>query len=119
MSAAPDGDDPAGAPPAPPCGALHDKVIATLKQIYDPEIPVNIHDLGLIYGVTVQDDHSVDVLMTLTAPGCPVAQTFPGNIEETVRRVDGVSDCRVELTWEPAWTRERMSEDARLLLGID
>lgn len=98
---------------------LHAKVIATLKQIYDPEIPVNIHDLGLIYSVTVQDDDSVDVLMTLTAPGCPVAQTFPGNIEETVRRVDGVNGCRVELTWEPAWTRERMSDDARLLLGID
>ena len=106
-------------PGTSPRSELHARVIATLKQIYDPEIPVNIHDLGLIYEVTVKDDDSVDVLMTLTAPGCPVAQTFPGNIGETVRRVDGVSDCRVELTWEPAWTRERMSDDARLLLGID
>ncbi len=100
-------------------GALQARVIATLRQIYDPEIPVNIFDLGLIYAVTVHADASVDIQMTLTAPGCPVAQTFPGNVEETVRRVDGVRDCRVELTWEPAWTRERMSEDARLLLGLD
>lgn len=97
---------------------LHERVIKTLKGIYDPEIPVNIYDLGLIYEVRVDDADQVHVLMTLTAPGCPVAQTFPGNIEATVKNTEGVADCTVELTWEPAWTKERMSDDARALLNF-
>ena len=98
--------------------ALHARVITTLKQIYDPEIPVNIYDLGLIYEVTVAPDAAVHVLMTLTAPGCSVAQTFPGNIEATVSGTEGVSACTVELTWEPAWTKACMSDDARALLNF-
>lgn len=97
---------------------LHARVINTLKNIYDPEIPVNIYDLGLIYEVDVKADASVHIVMTLTAPGCPVAQTFPGNIEATVGNTEGVQGCTVELTWEPAWTKERMSDDARALLNF-
>lgn len=97
---------------------LRERVIGTLKGIYDPEIPVNIYDLGLIYEVSVQADDSVHILMTLTAPGCPVAQTFPGNIEATVANTEGVTACSVELTWDPAWTKERMSDDARALLNF-
>mgnify|MGYP005726488337 CR=1 FL=1 len=97
---------------------LRERVISTLKGIYDPEIPVNIYDLGLIYEVTVHADDSVHILMTLTAPGCPVAQTFPGNIEATVANTEGVAGCTVELTWEPAWTKECMSDDARALLNF-
>ncbi|MDE2423288.1 MAG: SUF system Fe-S cluster assembly protein [Betaproteobacteria bacterium] len=98
---------------------LEDLVIAALKTVYDPEIPVNIYDLGLIYGLEI--DHStghVDVAMTLTAPGCPVAQTFPGEVERRIMEVPGVNTAKVELVWEPPWTRERMSESAMLTLGM-
>ncbi|HVT63230.1 MAG TPA: SUF system Fe-S cluster assembly protein [Legionellaceae bacterium] len=98
--------------------ALHDLVIAQLKTIFDPEIPVNIYDLGLIYDVKIADDHHVYIQMTLTSPGCPVAQTFPGTVERSVNEVEGVTDCTVELVWEPPWTQERMSEVARLELGM-
>lgn len=97
---------------------IKDEVIVALKGVFDPEIPVNIYDLGLIYGVEVNDEGHVDVQMTLTTPGCPVAQTFPGTVEQAVNQVDGVSDCTVELVWEPPWTQERMTEAARLELGI-
>jgi len=97
---------------------LTDDVIAMLHTIYDPEIPVNIYELGLIYAVDVNPEGKVFIQMTLTTPGCPVAQTFPGMIENTVKTVTGVSDCTVELVWEPPWTMERMSEAARLELGF-
>lgn len=97
---------------------LSEKVVDALKTIFDPEIPVNIYDLGLIYKVTVNDDSSVDIVMTLTAPGCPVAQTFPGTIENAIKAVDGIKDVAVELTWEPPWSQDRMSEEARLELGF-
>ena len=97
---------------------LKESVITALKGVYDPEIPVNIYDLGLIYDVILNEDGHVDVKMTLTTPGCPVAQTFPGTVEQAVNQVEGVSDCTVELVWEPPWTQERMSEGARLELGI-
>ena len=97
---------------------LEDLVIAELKTIFDPEIPVNIYDLGLIYAVNVNEDHHVHIQMTLTSPGCPVAQTFPGTVETSVNEVPGVKDCTVELVWEPPWTQERMSEVARLELGM-
>lgn len=93
-------------------------IILALKGVFDPEIPVNIYDLGLIYGVEINDEAHVDVKMTLTTPGCPVAQTFPGTVEHAVNQVEGVSDCTVELVWEPPWTQERMTEAARLELGI-
>jgi FeS assembly SUF system protein len=98
--------------------ALRSRIIETLRGIYDPEIPVNIYDLGLIYGLDISDDGEVKVSMTLTAPGCPVAQTFPGMVEATVMAVDGVKDAKVELTWDPPWTRERMSEVAQVQLGL-
>lgn len=97
---------------------LEESVITALKGVYDPEIPVNIYDLGLIYNVAINEEGHVDVQMTLTTPGCPVAQTFPGTVEQAVNQVPGVSDCTVELVWDPPWTQERMSEVARLELGM-
>ncbi|KTD20692.1 SUF system Fe-S cluster assembly protein [Legionella londiniensis] len=98
---------------------LHDAVIAALKTVFDPEIPVNIYDLGLIYNITIEDEtKDVHIQMTLTSPGCPVAQTFPGTVEQTVNKVEGVNDCTVELVWDPPWTQERMTEAAKLELGI-
>jgi FeS assembly SUF system protein len=97
---------------------LKDNAIAALKTVYDPEIPVNIYDLGLIYDVSIDEEQHVHVKMTLTTPGCPVAQTFPGTVEQAVNKVEGVSDCTVELVWDPPWTQERMTEAARLELGI-
>ena len=93
-------------------------IIEAFKTVYDPEIPVNIYDLGLIYGFEVDDNYFVDVSMTLTAPGCPVAETFPGIVENAVKSVVGVSDARVELTFEPPWTMDNMSEEAKLELGM-
>lgn len=97
---------------------LHEAVIAALKTVFDPEIPTNIYDLGLIYDIRIDEDHHVHIQMTLTSPGCPVAQTFPGTVETAVNTVEGVKDCTVELVWEPPWTQERMSEVAKLELGI-
>lgn len=97
---------------------LKDAVINALKTVYDPEIPTNIYDLGLIYDILIDDTKRVDIKMTLTSPGCPVAQTFPGTVEQAVLQVDGVSECVVELVWEPPWTQDRMSEIAKLELGI-
>jgi len=98
--------------------SLKEQVIASLKTIFDPEIPVNIYDLGLIYDVSVDDNQQVHIQMTLTSPGCPVAQTFPGTVEQTINQIPDVMDCTVELVWEPTWTQERMSEVARLELGM-
>lgn len=98
--------------------ALKESVVAGLKTVFDPEIPVNIYDLGLIYDIAINDEQHVHIQMTLTSPGCPVAQTFPGTVEQAVNLVEGVSDCTVELVWEPTWTQERMSEGARLELGM-
>lgn len=98
--------------------SLKEQVIAALKTVFDPEIPVNIYDLGLIYDIIINEEQHVHIHMTLTSPGCPVAQTFPGTVEQAVNQVEGVSDCTVELVWEPTWTQERMSEVARLELGI-
>lgn len=98
--------------------ALRERVIEALRKVYDPEIPLNIYDLGLIYDLDIDGQGQVAIRMTLTAPGCPVAQTFPGQVARAVEAVDGVARCRVELTWEPPWTPERASEAARLQLGI-
>lgn len=93
-------------------------IIEALKTVYDPEIPVNIYDLGLIYGFEVDKNYFVDVTMTLTAPGCPVAETFPGIVENAVKSVVGVSDAQVELVFDPPWTMDNMSEEAKLELGM-
>jgi len=95
-----------------------EQVVDALKTVFDPEIPVNIYDLGLIYNIAIDENQHVHIQMTLTSPGCPVAQTFPGTVEQAVNQVEGVSECTVELVWEPPWTQERMSEVARLELGI-
>ena len=92
-------------------------VIEALREIYDPEIPVNIYDLGLIYKVEIDNGHA-DVDMTLTTPGCPVAQTFPGMVESSIRAVPGVKEAKVRLVWDPPWTQENLSEEARLQLGL-
>jgi FeS assembly SUF system protein len=97
---------------------LKENIIRALKTIYDPEIPVNIYDLGLIYDLEVDEEGKVEVEMTLTAPGCPVAQTFPGIVESQLYCVPGVTEARVELVWDPPWDRERMSEAAKLQLGM-
>lgn len=96
---------------------LHALVVAALKTVYDPEIPVNIYDLGLIYRVEIKDGFAA-VDMTLTTPGCPVAQTFPGIVERAVKQVPGISGAAVELVWDPPWTQAQISEAARLELGL-
>lgn len=97
---------------------LNDLVIAALKTVFDPEIPLNIYDLGLIYEIIINETHDVHIKMTLTSPGCPVAQTFPGTVEQEIRQVIGVNDVTVELVWDPPWTPDVMDEDARLQLGM-
>ncbi|MFQ5994434.1 MAG: SUF system Fe-S cluster assembly protein [Acidiferrobacterales bacterium] len=97
---------------------LEQRVVEALRGVYDPEIPVNIYDLGLIYNLDIDPSGVVNIDMTLTAPGCPVAQTFPGTVECAVRCVPGVTDARVELVWDPPWTQDRMTEAARLQLGL-
>lgn len=99
-------------------GALYDDVIAALKDIYDPEIPVNIYDLGLIYGVDVTTDADVAVTMTLTTPNCPVAETMPAEIELRIGAIPGVRDAEVVVTWDPPWDSAKMSDEARLELGM-
>ncbi len=107
------------APPPPPPNALERDIVAILRTVYDPELPVNIYDLGLIYELTADPASGhVHIRMTLTAPGCPVAQTFPGTVADAVRLVHGVQDVEVELVWEPRWSKNMMSEAARLDLGM-
>lgn len=98
--------------------ASEDDIIAAMKTVYDPEIPVNIHDLGLIYDLTIKPDGDVAVDMTLTAPACPVAGTMPGKVADAVAAVPGVGEVEVRLVWDPPWTRDRMSEEARFALDM-
>jgi FeS assembly SUF system protein len=102
----------------PEGGDLQEAVIAALKEIYDPEIPVNIYDLGLIYNVEVDGDGSAVVTMTLTTPHCPVAESMPQEVEMRVEAVPGIRDAEVNLVWEPAWSPENMSDEARLEMGM-
>ncbi len=97
---------------------LGDKIVRVLKTIYDPEIPVDIYELGLIYDVMVNTDRDVKILMTLTTPNCPVAESLPLEVEERVKTLDLVNDCEVEITFDPPWTQELMSEEAKLELGM-
>ncbi len=103
---------------AEPGGALYEAVIEALKDIYDPEIPVNIYDLGLIYGVEVTEDGHVAITMTLTTPHCPVAESMPGEVELRVGSVPGISVADVDLVWDPPWDPQKMSDDAKLELGM-
>lgn len=97
---------------------LGEKIVRVLKTIYDPEIPVDIYELGLIYDVFVNEDLEVRILMTLTSPNCPVAETLPVEVEEKVKSLDLVKDAEVEITFDPPWTQELMSEEAKLELGM-
>lgn len=98
--------------------ALQGKVVAALRKVYDPEIPVNLYDLGLIYDIDIDPDHSVHIRMTLTAPGCPVADLIPQQVQTRVECIPEVNKVTVELVWEPPWTKDMMSEAARLELGF-
>ena len=108
---------PQGVAAGEPGGDLYEDVIAALKDIFDPEIPVNIYDLGLIYRVDVTEEADVAITMTLTTPNCPVAETMPGEIELRVGSIPGVRDAEVVVTWDPPWDSSKMSDEARLELG--
>ena len=97
---------------------LGEKIVQVLKTIYDPEIPVDIYELGLIYDVFVNEDYDVKILMTLTSPNCPVAETLPVEVEEKVKSLNAVKDAMVEITFDPPWTQDLMSEEAKLELGM-
>ncbi|RYD46960.1 MAG: SUF system Fe-S cluster assembly protein [Sphingomonadales bacterium] len=101
-----------------PGGDLYEAVVTSLREIFDPEIPVNIYDLGLIYGVDVSTDGAAVVTMTLTTPHCPVAESMPGEVELRVSSVPGIRDAEVNLVWDPPWDPSKMSDDARLELGM-
>jgi len=98
--------------------ALYDSVVEACRTVFDPEIPVNIYDLGLIYTIEIGPENEVDVIMTLTAPGCPVAGEMPGWVADAIEPLDGVKQVNVELTWEPPWGMDMMSDEARLELGF-
>ena len=98
--------------------SLRPRIIDAVCSVYDPEIPVNVYDLGLIYAIEVGAGGAVKIRMTLTAPACPVAGMMPGLVESAVRQVDGVTAVKVDLVWDPPWSKERMSEEARLQLGM-
>lgn len=97
---------------------LEDNIVDKLKTIYDPEIPVDIYELGLVYEIRIDDEFEVDILMTLTTPNCPVAESLPVEIEEKVQLVDGVKTARVTITFDPPWDQDMMSEEAKLELGF-
>ena len=97
---------------------LGEKIVKELKSIFDPEIPVDIYELGLIYDVFINEDNDVKILMTLTSPNCPVAESLPKEVEEKVRSIDDVKTAEVEITFDPPWTKDLMSEEAKLELGF-
>jgi FeS assembly SUF system protein len=98
--------------------ALKPRIVQALSTVFDPEIPVNIYDLGLIYDVIVDASSAVGIRMTLTAPACPAAQFLPGQVRSTVARIEGVTDVKVDVVWDPPWDRDRMSDAAKLQLGM-
>lgn len=98
---------------------LYAAVISALKEVYDPEIPVNIYDLGLVYELTISKEHKVSILMTFTAPNCPMADQVLKEVQEGVEAVPGVTKCTIELTFDPVWDRSMLSEEARVELGLD
>jgi len=115
-------DTPSGDSPDPTrmaeVTALGERIVEQLKTVYDPEIPVNIYELGLVYKIDVEDDNSVRVEMTLTSPHCPVAETLPGEVEQKVMTAEGVTSCKVDIVWEPPWNSSMMTEEAQLELGM-
>ena len=97
---------------------LKDEIIEALQSVYDPEIPVSIYELGLIYDIKIKKENNIDIIMTLTTPHCPEAQTIPEKVADVVSLVKGVNEVKVEITWEPPWTQDKMTEAARLELGL-
>ena len=97
---------------------MKEKIIKEIKKIYDPEIPVNIYELGLIYKIDVDEKNKVNVDMTLTSPNCPVAESLPNEVKENIKKVEGVSDVNLNLVWEPPWDKDKMSEAAKLELNL-
>ena len=101
-----------------PYNPFEQSVIDALRRVFDPEIPINIYDLGLIYNLKIDIDHNVEILMTLTTPNCPIAEDMPGMVQEEVSRVEGVGKVKVELTFEPPWDMANLSEEAKVELGL-
>ena len=97
---------------------LKNKIVAEIKKIYDPEIPVNIYELGLIYKIEISDEKKVNIEMTLTSPNCPVAESLPKMVKDNILKIDGVNDVDLKLVWDPPWTKEKMSEAAKLELNL-
>ena len=97
---------------------IENKVISALRRIFDPEIPVNIYDLGLIYDLKIDDEYNVNVLMTLTTPNCPVAEDMPGMVRSEIQLIEGIGEVNVELTFEPPWDMEKLTDEAKLELGM-
>ena len=97
---------------------LKDKIITEIKKIYDPEIPVNIYELGLIYKIDIEGANKVNIEMTLTSPNCPVAESLPNEVKDNILKIDGVDDVELKLVWDPPWTKDKMSEAAKLELNL-
>ncbi len=97
---------------------LKDKVISEIKKIYDPEIPVNIYELGLIYKIEIDDKKKVVIEMTLTSPNCPVAESLPNSVKDNILKIEGIKDVDLKLVWDPPWSKEKMSEEAKLELNL-
>ena len=97
---------------------LKDKIIGEIRKIYDPEIPVNIYELGLIYKIEINDDSKVFIEMTLTSPNCPVAESLPNSVKENILKINGIKDVDLKLVWDPPWTKDKMSEAAKLELNL-
>ncbi len=98
---------------------ITDDIVEVIKTCYDPEIPVNIYEMGLIYTINVEPTGEADIKMTLTSPNCPAAQSLPAEVEEKVKGVEGVTDATIEIVWEPTWNMDMMTEEAKLTLGLD
>jgi FeS assembly SUF system protein len=97
---------------------IKEKIITEIKKIYDPEIPVNIYDLGLIYKIEIIDENKAIIEMTLTSPNCPVAESLPNSVKDNILKIDGVSNVELKLVWDPPWTKDKMSEAAKLELNL-
>ena len=99
-------------------GFLEQKIVSVLETVYDPEIPVNIYELGLVYNIKINDNSDVDITMTLTSPACPVAESLPGEVRQKVKSIEDINEVNINLVWEPPWNKDMMSEEAKLNLGF-
>lgn len=97
---------------------LEQKIVSVLETVYDPEIPVNIYELGLVYDIKINDNSDVDITMTLTSPACPVAESLPGEVRQKIKSIDDINEVNINLVWEPPWNKDMMSEEAKLNLGF-